>query len=240
MINDRLVRSITAFSSTTAHHVPTINFILGGVLMNPTDLSKITVLTLICAFSLTGISGCIHTSPANADISNDNVGNSTATRPDDASVGNVLDANALVASHNKWRAEVGTPALKWSDALAKSSQAWADTLKVKCAQQHSTGDDYGENIFWGSPLSIMSSTGGLQTSVQNIHARDIVDSWGEEKKWYDYQSNSCKGGVCGHYTQVVWKDTTEVGCGMVICNNKAQIWVCQYKKPGNFRGQRPY
>ncbi|MCI5139186.1 MAG: hypothetical protein D3922_12405, partial [Candidatus Electrothrix sp. AR1] len=58
-------------------------------------------------------------------------------------------------------------------------------------------------------------------------------------KYYDYATNSCHS-VCGHYTQVVWRSTKEVGCGMASCNDKAQLWVCQYNPRGNMLGQKPY
>ena len=64
-----------------------------------------------------------------------------------------------------------------------------------------------------------------------------------------YSSNSCSG-VCGHYTQIVWRSTTEVGCGLRVCttgspfdSHPGATWtmvVCDYRPPGNFRGQRPY
>ncbi|MCI5145928.1 MAG: SCP-like extracellular, partial [Candidatus Electrothrix sp. AR3] len=39
---------------------------------------------------------------------------------------------------------------------------------------------------------------------------------------------------------VVWKETTEVGCAMSVCNDKSQIWVCSYHPAGNVVGKRPY
>ena len=54
-------------------------------------------------------------------------------------------------------------------------------------------------------------------------------------------SNECSGGECRGYTQLVWSDTTEVGCGSAICqDSKAQVWVCQYLPQGNIIGTRPY
>ncbi|MEM6522020.1 MAG: CAP domain-containing protein, partial [Cyanobacteria bacterium P01_C01_bin.70] len=43
----------------------------------------------------------------------------------------------------------------------------------------------------------------------------VVAAWVAEKADYDYASNSCASGkVCGHYTQIVWRETTAVGCGV--------------------------
>ncbi len=77
----------------------------------------------------------------------------------------------------------------------------------------------------------------------DVKAADAVDSWASEVPWYDYASNSCNapaGKSCGHYTQVVWAKSTEVGCGVAICDDKGQVWVCNYKPAGNYSGQKPY
>jgi PadR family transcriptional regulator len=49
---------------------------------------------------------------------------------------------------------------------------------------------------------------------------------------------SCRG-VCGHYTQIVWSNTREVGCGVARDSNR-EVWVCNYNPPGNWIGERPY
>ncbi|WP_339134573.1 MAG: CAP domain-containing protein [Candidatus Electrothrix sp. GW3-4] len=146
-----------------------------------------------------------------------------------------VDSAAMTAAHNQWRAKTGVPHLKWSTILAGSAQEWAKHLaQTGCNMQHST-TAYGENIFWAGPLSSSNGT----SSVQEITEQNVVDAWGNEVQYYNYANNSCHG-VCGHYTQVVWKSTKEVGCGMALCPDKGQIWVCQYNPQGNLIGQKPY
>ena len=41
------------------------------------------------------------------------------------------------------------------------------------------------------------------------------------------------------YTQMVWRDTTALGCGEAICD-KTLIVACNYDPPGNYIGRRPY
>lgn len=152
-----------------------------------------------------------------------------------------IDASSIVAAHNKWRAEVGVQALSHSPKLAKSAQAWANHLKQSrhCAMQHSKPQGrYGENLFWASPL--MWSDG--RKELRKVSPTEVIDSWGNEKSDYDLASNACKAGaVCGHYTQIVWRDTLKVGCGMATCGNThVQIWVCHYSPAGNFVGEKPY
>lgn len=146
-----------------------------------------------------------------------------------------VDASAMTSAHNQWRSKTRVPALKWSATLASSAQRWATQLaRSGCTMKHST-TSYGENIFWAGPLSYSNGT----TEFQEIIDRNVVDAWGDEVENYDYARNSCHG-VCGHYTQVVWKSTREVGCGMAVCSDKGQIWVCQYDPRGNVIGQKPY
>lgn len=132
----------------------------------------------------------------------------------------------LLEQHNKWRAEVGVEALAWSDELARSASKWANALqKDNCGFYHSK-DKYGENIWKG--------TSGFYTVI------DVVDSWAAEIKDYNYATNTCNAGkVCGHYTQIVWRSTTSVGCAQVECDGTT-TWVCQYDPPGNWVGEKPY
>jgi pathogenesis-related protein 1 len=146
-----------------------------------------------------------------------------------------IDQAAMLSAHNRWRADVGSPALVWSEKLANIAQGWADHLNQEnCAMYHSN-NGYGENIYQASPL--MWSDG--RRDFQHKSPKEVTDAWGSEIKDYNYASNSCSG-VCGHYTQLVWKSTKEVGCAMSVCGDNGQIWVCSYYPPGNVVGQKPY
>jgi pathogenesis-related protein 1 len=148
--------------------------------------------------------------------------------------------NEMVAAHNQFRRAVGAPDVRWSDSVAARAQAWAETLKSKgCKMEHSRNRQgkLGENLYWASPVTW--STG--KTEVQEISPATVVDWWANESKNYDYSTNACAAGkVCGHYTQVVWKSTTEIGCGKAVCNDKSQVWVCNYQPAGNIVGKKPY
>ena len=134
-------------------------------------------------------------------------------------------AEQFLETHNVYRAEVGIENLTWSDDLAQSATEWAEELAKTCAFEHSTGS-YGENLWKG--------TSGAFSINQ------VVDAWGSEKEDYSYTNNRCAVGAdCGHYTQIVWEETTEVGCGTATCDGW-DIWVCQYTPAGNIIGQKPY
>jgi pathogenesis-related protein 1 len=153
-----------------------------------------------------------------------------------------VDPKAFITAHNKWRSEVGvTEKLSYSQELAVSAQTWADTLKLtnQCQMHHSKPDGkYGENIFWASALNWSDG----RKELQKVSPKKVVDSWGREKADYKYAKNSCTPGkMCGHYTQMVWRTTTTVGCAMAICENtQQQVWVCQYQPAGNWVGKKPY
>lgn len=154
---------------------------------------------------------------------------------DDSSTGTPIDSSTttldavviqeLLDKHNSYRSDVGVEAILWSEDLAISAQNWADELAENCDFKHS-GGEFGENIWAG--------TAGAFDPI------DVVTSWGSEITDYDYETNTCaEGKVCGHYTQIVWENSTQVGCGTVTCDG-LDIWVCQYDPPGNFVGQKPY
>lgn len=143
------------------------------------------------------------------------------------------DLAGITAAHNEVRSSVDTdtplPPLEWSCEIAKVAEAYADELASRgCPLEHST-NDYGENLYWAS--------GGNPT------AADAVRAWASEERCYTYGAfpNTCSGGCgsCGHYTQIVWRESTKLGCGRASCGNE-QVWVCNYDPPGNFLGERPY
>ncbi len=143
---------------------------------------------------------------------------------------------SLLDTHNAVRSDV-TPApdtplppLVWSTSLAAVAQAWADA----CVFEHSD-NDFGENLSLLSPRDLNGDT-----------AASVVRGWASEDADYTYDSNRCAAGrVCGHYTQIVWRDSARVGCAVSECNNVAgfgagSLWVCNYDPPGNFVGEKPY
>lgn len=156
-------------------------------------------------------------------------------------IAGAVDSVAIVAAHNRWRAQVGVAELSYSPELAVSAQVWADYLKQtnRCNMRHSKPDGrYGENLFWSS--AVVWSDG--RRELKKVQSEEPVNSWGSEKDDYDYASNRCKPGkMCGHYTQMVWRTSTQVGCAVAVCgDSQEQVWVCQYQPAGNWVGSKPY
>lgn len=63
-----------------------------------------------------------------------------------------------------------------------------------------------------------------------------MDSWYSEIKDHSFGVEPRSTGT-GHFTQVVWKDSKNLGVG-VSKNSKNQVFVvCNYDPPGNYVGQ---
>ncbi|KAL0754342.1 hypothetical protein Bca101_092010 [Brassica carinata] len=132
------------------------------------------------------------------------------------------DSLQFLFRHNLVRAARFEPPLIWDQTLQNYAQNWANQRKSDCALQHSFQDGeftLGENIFWGYGA--------------NWSPADAVVAWASEKRFYHYGSNSCDSGqMCGHYTQLVWKDTRKIGCARVVCDNGGIFMTCNYDPPG--------
>jgi pathogenesis-related protein 1 len=133
-------------------------------------------------------------------------------------------SQAMLDAHNAVRARAGVSPMIWSDELAIVAQDWANHLIASNAFSHRPNNRFGENLY--------AITGGTASPVE------VVGMWAAEARGYDIRSNACTG-VCGHYTQIVWRQTRAVGCA-IAANLYQQVWVCNYDPPGNFLGYRPY
>jgi pathogenesis-related protein 1 len=142
------------------------------------------------------------------------------------------EAREVLREHNKVRAEVGVRRVLWSQSLAAYAQNWADHLAASgCRLEHrpKTGpwrEVYGENLFIGT--------------AGHYNAIDAVKAWAGEKSLYFGEPLSFSNVKrVGHYTQLVWRNTREIGCGKAECRGRIII-VCNYDPPGNFLGEKPY
>ncbi|MQL91536.1 hypothetical protein Taro_024150 [Colocasia esculenta] len=128
--------------------------------------------------------------------------------------------------HNAARGQVRVGPMVWDDAVAAYARSYANRRIGDCNLVHS-GGPYGENLFWGMGAEFT--------------AGDAVRAWVNERQYYDYNSNTCAAEQqCGHYTQVVWRNSVRLGCARVKCNSGAIFIICNYDPPGNYRGERPY
>jgi hypothetical protein len=162
----------------------------------------------------------------------------------------------MTAAHNAVRAMVMSstplPPLTWSPEVAVYAQQWADELaKTACSGPHHRTSEELQKKGYGENLATFGSTGAAGAST----AQQALDGWAGEVACYTFGTffgtekcdMSCTTKMhsdgCGHYTQVVWRKSTELGCGVATCQNgafKQDIWICNYSPAGNYVGQAPY
>ena len=132
----------------------------------------------------------------------------------------------MLERHNFWRNRLNIENLVWSEELASLAQEWANYMLSDNFFAHRTGTDYGENLY--------------QSSGRSPTAQQVVDLWGNEVEFYNYNTNTCQPGkMCGHYTQIIWRDTKRVGCAKASDGTSTYV-VCNYDPAGNFVGEKPY
>jgi len=144
------------------------------------------------------------------------------------------EAVEMVKAHNAWRTRAGVLSIRWAADLAAQAQNRAIALaRQGCALEHGMlPDDVGENLYRASALR--REFGGDALFV--VSPAQVVDAWGAESNDYSPFTGACAPNrQCGHYTQIVWPSTEEVGCGMAVCPSLGQVWVCRYRPRGNIR-----
>ncbi|BAF10252.1 pathogenesis-related protein PRB1-3 [Oryza sativa Japonica Group] len=140
----------------------------------------------------------------------------------------ISEAQQFVVPQTHLRAIYGLHPLKWSSDLADLATRWADQYKGDCAAASAASAAGGVNVFRGY--------GG-----EAWQPSDAVAAWAEEAQHYDYGANACAAGKeCGHYKQMMWRDSTQVGCATVTCSSGETLMACHYEPQGNIMGQKPF
>jgi hypothetical protein len=140
-------------------------------------------------------------------------------------------AARLLAAHNWERAAVGVPPLVWDDKLAADAAAYGPIVAAIGRLQHSpraSRPDQAESLFMGQ--------------AGRYSPEAMVDYWAEEKKWFRpgvFPANSSTGNWLdvSHYTQMIWRTTTRVGCAI----HRSRGWdylICRYTPRGNKDGRQ--
>ncbi len=166
-------------------------------------------------------------------------GRATGGASSGGSSGSSSVANQYVDATNAVRAAVAQPPnytgtwvalpnVTWSDAVAASAQAWANSLAANnnCGLEHESQSTYGENLAMGT----------------NLTPQKAVDMWAGEKSKYTWSATYSMADFnagSGHYTQLVWRASIQIGCGSATCGNVVVI-SCRYSPPGNYIGKAVY
>jgi hypothetical protein len=139
----------------------------------------------------------------------------------------------LLVAHNQERADMGIAPLAWNDSLAADARVWAKELAVTGRFEHSPDEPgkpiEGENLWAGTPRAFSPEA--------------MVHLWAAEKSDYrpgTFPNNSRSGDVerVGHFTQMIWRASRQVGCATAVGANE-EFLVCRYSEAGNVYGERP-
>ncbi len=153
---------------------------------------------------------------------------------DPAARGASLLKAAMMDGHNAARAAVGVPPLTWSDTLAASARAYAETMaksgKFQHAPQPIDMSREGENLWTGTRYAYAyTEMMGHWVAEQTDFVNGPTPAFSRTRRWEDV----------AHYTQIVWRGTTQVGCAMAS-NATDDYLVCRYSPPGNVMGERAF
>jgi hypothetical protein len=139
-------------------------------------------------------------------------------------------AGRIVALHNRERAAVGAPPLAWDPSLATAAASYGPALAARGRLAHSPQESrpgQGENVWMG--------TAGA------FSIEEMVGSWAEERSVFvpgrvPNVSRSGHFDDVGHYTQMIWRTTTRLGCALHR-GGANDFLVCRYAPPGNVVGE---
>lgn len=140
------------------------------------------------------------------------------------------DREAALEVHNAARREVGVETdLVWRPNLAAQAQRYAETLAKSGRFEHAPGVEEGENLYW------------FEDPEQERPAAEASEGWYAEKADYRYGEVPARAGrkMVGHYTQMVWRETREVGIGLAQSKHGLYV-VARYAPAGNIVGEKPY
>jgi hypothetical protein len=147
----------------------------------------------------------------------------------DASYGNTLEAR-LLATHNRERAAFGAAPLQWDPNLAIAAASYGPALSAIGRLQHSNRANrpgQAENLWMGT-------RGGFAPEA-------MVGAWNSEKRYlrpgtFPFVSSTGNWQDVAHFTQVIWKGTTHVGCA-VHRDARWDFLICRYSPKGNVDGR---
>lgn len=142
----------------------------------------------------------------------------------------------VLYNHNIHRSNHSVSSLDWDDDLRQSAQ----TLAARCVYEHDTdidGGGYGQNIGYG----VQSNDVGVM--ITNMMYNDEIEFFPTPYGQADPSMSEFDS--WGHFSQIVWKATTHVGCATVVCDSLGNVdssgsvpfTVCNYSPVGNVGGE---
>lgn len=138
---------------------------------------------------------------------------------------------AMLSSHNGERARWNVPSLRWDNDLAEGARQHAAELARSGSLRHaafSGNKAPGENLWMGTRGAYSyEQMMDMFLRERAIYTARVVPDISTTGKWTD----------AGHYSQIIWRTTTRVGCGFAS-GADYDVLVCRYDPAGNVRGRR--
>ncbi|KER25659.1 hypothetical protein T265_06948 [Opisthorchis viverrini] len=137
----------------------------------------------------------------------------------------------VLHTHNRYRAMHGVPDLKRSATLDALALNWAKELQ-KTGTPAYWEHEYGNSL-------VGENVADRITECGKITGQTLVEKWYKESELYDYSTEPNSVEYVGHFTQMIWKGSKEIGVGIAPSRdlpNRAFI-VCFYNPPGNAKGE---
>jgi hypothetical protein len=141
----------------------------------------------------------------------------------------IEDPGSILLQVNQLRQQHGSGPVAWRHDLAQEAQSWSYRQAAAATFVHSMSD-YGENMMW--------ETIGreVQPEASDASVARAVRLWYAENQWYDYDLNMF-GVNTGHFTQLVWRSTNEIGAGAAWAPGTRRVVVTMlFSPPGNVVG----
>lgn len=141
---------------------------------------------------------------------------------------------AMLERHAREREAVGVPPLAWDETLAAHARAYAEemarTRRFAHAQQPQGPGREGENLWTGTRGAYSyAEMIGHWAAERRDFVNGVTPAFSRTGKWEDV----------AHYTQMVWRGSTRVGCALAS-NARDDYLVCRYAPAGNVVGQRAF
>ncbi|NXP65293.1 PI16 inhibitor, partial [Chloropsis cyanopogon] len=139
----------------------------------------------------------------------------------------------ILDEHNKYRSQVSPPA----QAMMKMS--WDTDLEVGAQAQ-------AEHCIWGQNGG--QGRKNLFATASTLDVKLAIEEWNGERKFYNLTTSKCvPEQMCDNYTQLVWAQTTRIGCGKSFCEKidgldteNVHLLVCSYYPPSDAKNKKPY
>ena len=143
-------------------------------------------------------------------------------------------AARVLAAHNRERMRVCAPPLAWDPKIAAAAGQWAQHLATIGDMVHSGNEDETIDAVSGEGENLFAGTRGA------YDVERMIGFWADEKRLLAHLPRwSDDLAAVGHYTQMVWRTTTHVGCA-VARGAREDYFVCRYTPPGNVDGEQPF